>query len=65
MDSLALHFVLDFSAIWFVVALALWVLALAVWMWIMGWATRCGSIPDPPKENRNPYSVRNEDIKKL
>ena len=26
-------------------------------MRIIGWAAKCGSSPDRPKENKNPYSV--------
>ncbi len=53
---LALHFWRGWSLLWFGLALALWVIYLIVWMRIVGWAGRCGSTPDPPKENKNPYS---------
>ncbi|MDD6220387.1 MAG: hypothetical protein PUB85_05310 [Clostridia bacterium] len=53
---LALHFWRGWSLLWFFLALALWVIYLIVWMRIIGWAGRCGSTPDPPKENKNPYS---------
>ena len=52
---LALHFLRGWSLLWFGLALALWVIYLIVWMRIVGWAGRCGK-PDPPKENKNPYS---------
>ena len=55
---LALHFWLDISIWWFVGALAFWILSIISWMSIMGWATDCSNTPDPPKENKNPYSVK-------
>lgn len=55
---LALHFWLDISIWWFVGALALWILYIISWMSIMGWASDCSNTPDPPKENKNPYSVK-------
>lgn len=30
------------------------------WMLFIGWSGRCGSTPDLPKENKNPYSVGNK-----
>lgn len=53
---LILHFCIGISIFWFWLALALWIIYLLVWMKIIGWAGRC-STPDPPKENKNPYSV--------
>ena len=53
---LILHFCIGISILWFWLALALWIIYLLVWMKIIGWAGRC-STPDPPKENKNPYSV--------
>jgi hypothetical protein len=55
---LGLHFWLDISIIWFVAALALWIINIIFWMRVMGWATECSNTPDPPKENKNPYSVK-------
>ena len=55
---LGLHFWLGISLWWCIGALVLWVLGLWIGMWLMGWAADCGSIKDPPKENKNPYSVR-------
>ena len=43
---------------WFAGALGFWILCLLLGMWIMGWAADCGSRSDPPKENKNPYSVK-------
>lgn len=30
-------------------------------MLVIGWAVKCGSTPDKPKENKNPYSVKPTD----
>lgn len=30
-------------------------------MRIIGWAAKCGSSPDRPKENKNPYSAKTID----
>ena len=56
---LALHFWLDISIRWFVGGLILWILSICLGMWLMGWAAASGSLKDPPKENKNPYSVNN------
>ena len=62
---LALHIWLDISLWWFVGGLCLWILSIMIWMRIMGWATDCGSQKDPPKENKNPYSVKGRDRKSI
>ncbi len=54
---LACHFIFGWSILWFWLALGLWFINIIFWMDIMGWAARCGSEPDKPKENKNPYSV--------
>lgn len=54
---LVLHFWLGWSIWWFVLALALWFINILFWMKVMGWAADCSNTPDPPKENKNPYSV--------
>ena len=54
---LACHFLFDWSIWLFWIALGLWLFNILFWMDIVGWATRCGSEPDKPKENKNPYSV--------
>ena len=54
---LALLFWLGWSIWWFVLALALWFINILFWMKVMGWAADCSNTPDPPKENKNPYSV--------
>lgn len=61
---LACHYIFDISIVWFFVALGFWMLVIISGMSIMSWAARCGSIPDPPKENKNPYSVKRMDDKK-
>lgn len=55
---LALHFWLGWSIWWFVLALVLWIVDILFWMKVMGWAADCSNTPDPPKENKNPYSVK-------
>ena len=55
---LALHYWLGISIRWFWGGLAFWVLSILADMWLIGWAARCGDQKDPPKENKNPYSVR-------
>lgn len=57
---LVLHFVLKWSVWWSVLAAAVWIVWLILWMLFLGWAGRCGSTPDLPKENKNPYSVGNK-----
>ena len=54
---LVLHFWLGWSIWWFVLALVLWIVDILFWMKVMGWAADCSNTPDPPKENKNPYSV--------
>lgn len=54
---LVLHFVLDWSLWWAVIAAGLWLAGLTLWMSVIGWAGRCGSTPDRQKANKNPYSA--------
>lgn len=54
---LALHFWLDISFWWSVLAVALWIAGIALYMLVIGWAAGCGNAPDKPKENKNPYSA--------
>lgn len=56
---LVLHFWLGLSIWWAVLAVGLWIIGIIIWMKIIGWAGKCGSTPDMPKENKNPYSVGN------
>ena len=56
---LALHFLLDISAWWAIGAAIAWFVYILLWVMLIGWAGRCGSEPDAPKENKNPYSAGN------
>ncbi len=56
---LGLHFWLGWSPWWAVLAAALWLLGIILRMLLIGWARHCGDTPDPPKRNKNPYSVGN------
>ena len=60
---LVLHLWLGISIWWFIGGLGLWVLRILAGMWLMGWARDCGNRKDPPKENKNPYSVKNKILK--
>lgn len=60
---LILHFWLNISVWWAIGAFAAWVVYLILWMVFIGWAGRCGSARDIPKENKNPYSVGNTEDK--
>ena len=52
-----LHFWLKISVWWSVGAFIAWILYLIMWMAFIGWAGKCGSVRDLPKENKNLYSV--------
>lgn len=39
-----------------------WLLAALVVILFLGWATKAGGKPSPPRENKNPYSAKNEDV---
>ena len=56
--ALGLHLWLDISVWWCIGAWGLWLLRILFGMWFMGWAAACGAEKDPPKENKNPYSVK-------
>jgi len=62
---LAMHIFFGWKIIWFVIALAIWIVSIILWMDIIGWASSCSS-SHKPKENKNPYSVGqiNQDRKK-
>ncbi len=53
---LVLHFVFDISILWVIGAIALWVVGVGVKTAVFSWLIREGNQPDPPKENKNPYS---------
>lgn len=54
------HFVLGRSLWWAALAAAVWVLWLIIRMLLLGRVVKCGNKPDPPKENKNPYSAKNK-----
>ncbi len=62
---LAIHIWLGISIWWFIGALVFWILGIVLGMWLMGWAADCGNRKDPPKENKNPYSVKRRDDSKI
>ena len=53
---LAAHFIFKISIWWFVGALILWIIGVAIKTSVFSWLVHVGNIPDPPKENKNPYS---------
>lgn len=53
---LVLHFVFDISILWFIGAIALWVVGVGVKTAVFSWLIREGNRPELPKENKNPYS---------
>ena len=55
---LALHRWFGISIWWPIGALGLWILRVLAGMWFIGWAARCSQQEDPPKENKNPYSIK-------
>ncbi len=59
---LALHFILGWSIWWFWLAFGIWILGIIIRMKLYSWAFRCGNVPDVYKENKNPYSAKNDDF---
>lgn len=57
---LGLHFLIGIPIWLFWVALSVWILGIIIRMIIIRWACKCGDTPDPPKENKNPYSNKNK-----
>ena len=53
---LVVHFIFKISIWWFVGALLVWVIGVAIKTAVFSWLIREGNRPDPPKENKNPYS---------
>ena len=51
-----LHFWVGISIWWAVLAFALWIVYLIIWMLIFRWVNKSSSFSDKPKENKNPYS---------
>ena len=60
---LALHFWLKISVWWSFGAFIAWILYLIMWMAFIGWAGKCGSEREMPKDNKNPYSAGNTEKK--
>ncbi len=56
---LAAHFIFKISIWWFIAALILWILGVAVKTAVLSWLVSAGNIPDKPRENKNPYSQTN------
>lgn len=54
---LVMHFVLGWSWHWAALTGFLWLAWIIIYMLLIGWASRCSGAPDPPKENKNPYSA--------
>ncbi len=61
---LALYFFADISILWFVGAIVLWVVMVGIKTAVLSWLIKEGNRPDPPKENKNPYSSTNSNIYK-
>lgn len=55
---LGMHFLLGWSIWWFWLALVLWPAVILIRMELFSWLVALGNQPDPPKENKNPYSVK-------
>ena len=55
---LVVHFIFKISIWWFVGALILWIIGVAIKTAVFSWLIHVGNIPDPPKENKNPYSSK-------
>lgn len=53
----ALRFWFRISLLWSLCAIIVWLLWLILWMAVIGWAEKCGSVQSPPQENKNPYSA--------
>ena len=58
---LALHYWRKWPVWLFWLALGIWIAGIVLWMRIIGWVAKCGSTPEKPKENKNPYSVKRID----
>ena len=47
--------------LWIALAvLGVWILCMLMWTLLIGYAGKCGSERTPPRENKNPYSVKEE-----
>ena len=61
---LGLHSLVGLPIGWFLGGLGLWILRCLAGMWLIGWTAKCGSVKDPPKENKNPYSAKKDQYRK-
>lgn len=52
-----LHVWFHISLWWSILAVCVWLLYLILWMAVIRWARKCGSVSSPPLENKNPYSA--------
>ena len=60
---LAAHFIFKISLWWFVGALGFWIVSAIVRTAVLTWLVKAGNTPDPPKENKNPYSSKKYQFK--
>ena len=61
---LVLHFTAGISIWWFVGALALYVIAVRVYVHVISWLVRMGNSDEPEKKNVNPYSSGSKEERK-
>ncbi len=54
---LVLYFTVGWSYWWAVAAAGIWLAVIFLWTAVISWSAKCGSEPEPQKENKNPYSV--------
>ncbi|MDD6395341.1 MAG: hypothetical protein PUB37_04065 [Firmicutes bacterium] len=59
---LILHFQFGWSIWFFWAALAAWILFTLIFTLFIRQANRCSNTPDSPKQNKNPYSAKNNDV---
>ena len=57
---LVLHFTSGVPIVWFWVALAAWIILVALYMWLIGGLTYLGNTEERDNPNINPYSHRNK-----
>lgn len=54
---LALHVWFHISILWTFLAAGVWLMYLILWMAVICWAKKSGSVSSPPQENKNPHSA--------
>lgn len=62
--TLILHFVIDLPIWWFWATLGVWIFAGVVRYLVIVFARWGGNSEEPSKENKNPYSKKNDDYYK-